>query len=463
LGSSLTSSSRENSPLIGRVRPAGRREALSRGLRRGGRPRNLLADARASLLVTQPGSTEDALAAGRVTLMGRARHLTAEEGTAARPVYVGRHPEPASWVDFEDFGFWRLDVSDVYMVGGFATMDWVSADAYRLAEVDPLADAAAGIVEHMNRDHADALLLLARWAAGLAADEATMVAVDRLGFKLRLRSGSRLSSARLAFPREVRSPEQCRVAPVEMIAAARSALERKEMKDIDDQTLILADIARKALVQVQVLVRDLLLEHMTQEKAESLGGLALDRDLDPRLRDHRRGVQAPGASGDDGDAARCLRADAPLPPADPDTPLRHRSAGEAVDQAVDGQRDILCRSVTREGFRAQELPAGFGHGIGIDAVQEHDPSRERVGLAPELLLLRRHLGRLEIGLAEMGSDDPGPIGDGGQGSTGEPGPQRVVPGQRRPELEGGQAAADALPEARRHAAGRAPGVAEERE
>jgi ClpP class serine protease len=49
-----------------------------------------------------------------------------------------------------------------------------------------------------------------------------------------------------------------------------SVLERKEMKDIDDQTLILADIARKALVQVQVLVRDLLLEHMTPEKAESL-------------------------------------------------------------------------------------------------------------------------------------------------------------------------------------------------
>ncbi len=49
-----------------------------------------------------------------------------------------------------------------------------------------------------------------------------------------------------------------------------SVLERKEMKDIEDQTLILADIARKALVQVQILVRDLLLEHMAREKAESL-------------------------------------------------------------------------------------------------------------------------------------------------------------------------------------------------
>jgi ClpP class serine protease len=49
-----------------------------------------------------------------------------------------------------------------------------------------------------------------------------------------------------------------------------SVLERKEMKDIDDQTLILADIGRKALVQVQVLVRDLLVKHMTLEKAEPL-------------------------------------------------------------------------------------------------------------------------------------------------------------------------------------------------
>ena len=53
-------------------------------------------------------------------------------------------------------------------------------------------------------------------------------------------------------------------------ASVLSVLERKEMKDIDDQTLILADVARKALVQVQLMVRDLLTEHMTPEKAESL-------------------------------------------------------------------------------------------------------------------------------------------------------------------------------------------------
>jgi len=53
-------------------------------------------------------------------------------------------------------------------------------------------------------------------------------------------------------------------------ASILSVLERKEMKDIEDQTLILADVARKALVQVQVMVRDLLMEHMTEEKASDI-------------------------------------------------------------------------------------------------------------------------------------------------------------------------------------------------
>jgi ClpP class serine protease len=53
-------------------------------------------------------------------------------------------------------------------------------------------------------------------------------------------------------------------------ASILTVLERKEMKDIEDQTLILADVARKAFVQVQVMVRDLLMEHMTAEKASEI-------------------------------------------------------------------------------------------------------------------------------------------------------------------------------------------------
>ena len=182
---------------------------------------NLEADSRASLLVTQPGWTEDPLAGGRVTLMGRAARVPEPERRAARERYLVRHPKAAFWADFEDFAFWQLEVADVYFVGGFAAMDWVTGADYLAGRPDPLADAAEGIVEHMNRDHADALLRLAHAHADAAAEDATMLSVDRLGFRVRIRSGERLHGARIAFPREVVTAEQCRAALIEMTRAAR--------------------------------------------------------------------------------------------------------------------------------------------------------------------------------------------------------------------------------------------------
>jgi len=183
---------------------------------------NLEADPRASLLVTQPDWTGDPLAAGRLTLMGAARRVPDADAASARERYLARHERARYWADFEDFGLWRLEVADLYFVGGFAAMDWVTATDYAAARPDPLADAAAGIVEHMNRDHADALVAYARHFAGEPADEATMVAVDRLGFKLRLRSGQRLSSARIAFPREVTTAAQSREVLIAMLQQARA-------------------------------------------------------------------------------------------------------------------------------------------------------------------------------------------------------------------------------------------------
>src|SRR5206468_10840133 len=53
-------------------------------------------------------------------------------------------------------------------------------------------------------------------------------------------------------------------------ASILSVLERKEPKDIDDQTLILADTARKALAQVRATVRALLGERMPAAPADTL-------------------------------------------------------------------------------------------------------------------------------------------------------------------------------------------------
>ena len=187
---------------------------------------NLQADPRASLFVTQPDlspqvqESGDPLARGRLTLMGQARMLPAEDVATARRAYLARHEKAGYWVDFEDFAFWRLEVADVYFVGGFAAMDWVTADDYLAARPDPLADVAAGVVAHMNRDHADALVTYARHCAGEAPDAATMVSLDRLGFKLRLRQGARLHSVRIAFPREVTTAAESREVLTEMLRMA---------------------------------------------------------------------------------------------------------------------------------------------------------------------------------------------------------------------------------------------------
>jgi putative heme iron utilization protein len=181
---------------------------------------NLQADPRASLLVTQPDVSGEPLAGGRLTLMGEARRVEEDEASA-RETYLSRQPLARSWADFEDFALWRLQVRDVYFVAVFGAMGWVDAGEYRQARPDPLADAAAGIVEHMNRDHADALRAYARVFAGVEAEEATMAAVDRLGFKLRVRQGSRRWSVRIAFPREVITAAESRAVLIEMLRHAQ--------------------------------------------------------------------------------------------------------------------------------------------------------------------------------------------------------------------------------------------------
>jgi hypothetical protein len=183
---------------------------------------NLHADSRAALLVTQDEPGGDPLGASRVTLMGNADPIPQPEVAEARELYLARYPNSKYWVDFEDFSFYRMNVVDVYYVGGFGVMGWVSASEYAGSRPDPLADSTAQIIQHMNADHKDALVLLARKFANLEAEEGTMTAVDRLGFQVRLKTAEGIRGARIAFLREVRNPGETRKVLVEMVQQARS-------------------------------------------------------------------------------------------------------------------------------------------------------------------------------------------------------------------------------------------------
>jgi putative heme iron utilization protein len=183
---------------------------------------HLVADPRASLLVTDPGATADVLAAARVTLLGSLARVTGPDLGPVRTDYLARHETARGWVDFEDFAFHRFEVDDCYFVGGFGVMGWVPAADYRGAAPDPLADAARGILAHMNQDHADALVLYCRAFAGVPARAATMTAVDRLGFQVLAEVDGGLRGLRIPFPREVRSTGDTRAVLVEMVRDARA-------------------------------------------------------------------------------------------------------------------------------------------------------------------------------------------------------------------------------------------------
>jgi putative heme iron utilization protein len=182
---------------------------------------NLDQDPRCSLLVPEDSGEKNPLGIGRVTLLGQAEAVPTTETKAARTLYLKRHEKARYWVDYQDFGFYRLDVLNVYFVGGFGVMGWVEAPDYTVAQPDPLADHAHGIIQHMNEDHRDALVLLAKECADLDAEEAEMTAVDRLGFHLRLKVAGHYQGCRIAFVREARTSKETRMVLVEMVKAAR--------------------------------------------------------------------------------------------------------------------------------------------------------------------------------------------------------------------------------------------------
>src|SRR5450631_2688529 len=91
---------------------------------------NLQQDARASLLVTEPGASGDPLGAARVTVVGNVSAIAGPAIAEPRRLYLECHENSRYWVDFDDFSFFVMDVVDVYYVGGFGVMGWIAAPEY---------------------------------------------------------------------------------------------------------------------------------------------------------------------------------------------------------------------------------------------------------------------------------------------------------------------------------------------
>jgi heme iron utilization protein len=191
--------------------------------------RNLAEDARASLLVTASGSGAGRLAVARATLVGIVRAVPESGHEAAVERYLAVHPG-AFWARFPDFSVHRLDVEAIRYVRGFGEMSWVDPSAYGSAEPDPLAGAEAGIVEHMNDDHGDALRAMVAAFLDVEGDVVgvEMLSCDRYGFEVRLALApeggrSEVAFGRIGFDRPLSEAGQARGAMVALTRAARGS------------------------------------------------------------------------------------------------------------------------------------------------------------------------------------------------------------------------------------------------
>jgi putative heme iron utilization protein len=176
--------------------------------------KNLLADARVSLLFDGTEGLDDPLTGPRVTTLGRAEPSLEPRH---RQRFLARHAGAVRYADFGDFGFYRVVVERAHLVAGFGRIHWIETGDL-LGRVEPaLAAREADIVEHMNADHADAVRLYATVLCGESDGAWQMFGCDAEGVDLRL--GRR--TARLDFQAPATTADEARNELIKLVKVAR--------------------------------------------------------------------------------------------------------------------------------------------------------------------------------------------------------------------------------------------------
>lgn len=186
--------------------------------------RNLDADPRASLAVVEPNPPSDPLAGARVTLSGIVERPAGEEAAAAREAHLAAVPAAKYYIDYSDFSLWVLRVRRVRWVGGYGRMDSATAEDYAAATADPVSPNAGRAIAHLNDDHADALLDMARAFGGYPdATAATCEGADRYGLDLRVSTPRGFAVTRVGYREPIAAIGDLRAATVELTHRARQS------------------------------------------------------------------------------------------------------------------------------------------------------------------------------------------------------------------------------------------------
>ncbi len=197
-----------------------------------GHTQNLARDPRLSLLCGKLGKG-DPLAHPRISVSGRARRVDRDsaEGERVRRRFLARNPKAQLYVDFPDFLFLAVEMRGASLNGGFGKAYELGREDLMtsLAGAEDLIAAEAGILAHMNDDHADVVSLYATVHAQREPGRWRMVSLDPEGFEVA--AGTEI--ARIAFGTRINTAEAARMALIQLARSARTGADGRESGEKD--------------------------------------------------------------------------------------------------------------------------------------------------------------------------------------------------------------------------------------
>jgi heme oxygenase (biliverdin-IX-beta and delta-forming) len=96
---------------------------------------NLANDPKASLFVSEEDDGQGgAFAASRGNITGEVRQVAEAEDAELRSAYVKEHPKASVWAGFGDFRIYRMEIDEIYFVGGFGRMGYITPQDFIAAQ-----------------------------------------------------------------------------------------------------------------------------------------------------------------------------------------------------------------------------------------------------------------------------------------------------------------------------------------
>ena len=174
--------------------------------------RNAVHDSRSGFLVSPLSA--DLQEQARVSMMG---DIAPVEDARVSARYLRFFPQAQQYLQIGGFRFFGLQPRSLRYIAGFGSIHTIAADSY-LAPLHPIGEAEEDVIEHMNADHARALLDYCRHVHGRTPAQAQMIGIDCDGFDVRADS----EILRFDFGAEVKEANEARGELVKLAQASRA-------------------------------------------------------------------------------------------------------------------------------------------------------------------------------------------------------------------------------------------------